>query len=1215
MLGDHQKWCVTLAEMGRSAARRGGRGAVVAVVLVGLIGTTLVLEGAAYWHGRNTAQSHAQFRTAADRLSGEISNVLLRYGDLLAGSAALFHQGVVTRAQYDAYLQAVGFGTSEFPGLEGAGLVQVVSPAQVPTFLAGLRASGISNVAVNPPGQRARYCLGSYAKWEDLRVMVPLYGFDFCTVPALFTVLAHALEEGRQQVLPGSSLSPVYKSDFVLVQPVYSGTPLTVSDRVAEVSGWVLAIVNGPGLLSSLAAGHGVQFLMTTGTPSGSHAESVLRSTPGTTSAGAWAVTTTVHAYGSWTIRYRAGPGLPWPRPSMAAPISFLVTGLLIVVLVIGLLATLATSRRRAMRTVVRTTRSLRVSEGRFRTLVANSSDLIVILNEHAELLYSNPAGQHMLGLVPEEQEGRNVMELIHPDDLDAAAEAFARDVFLPGVHPPATYRFRTGNNEWRRLEVTATNCMNDPAIAGIVINARDVTSHHRLDRAQRTLSAAIQAVVHAVDEATLVADVCQLIVDVGNYRLAWVGAVEHDADRSIRPMSVVGASGSGPIIPISWADNEAGQGPAGLAARTGEVQVVNDLRHAPYDRAMQKVAEENALRSCCAAPLMVGGEVIGVLGMYASEPDEFDVPEVALITELASELAFGIERLRSAASLDVSEERFRTLADAAPIGIMESRQEGGVEYVNARMTEIFGRNAADLMGLEWHAAVHPNDLVSLLSFIEHARPRRKEATTQFRILRPDGELRHLRMSAAPKAGADDRGYVITFEDITDQVASQEELTHQAFHDALTGLPNRELFLIHLHQELTRHRGRTRSKIAVLFLDLDRFKIVNDSLGHETGDAVLRVVGDRFARVVREGETAARFSGDEFVFIVHGISNSDGAVAAAKRLLAQLEEPIQCGDHLITISGSVGIVIPAMGAEAMTILRDADAAMYKAKAAGRNTYALFDEILHTRSLARLNMESELRLALARGEFEVYYQPEVQTATERPMGAEALIRWHHPSGQLVSPLEFIPVAEDSGLIKPIGRFVFEEAVSQLAAWDAAPDGPHLETVSVNLSSWELDDPETADAVRAALGSHGIAPHRVALEVTESAVMADSTNTRRSLEIFKELGLRVAIDDFGTGYSSLAHLHTLPVTSVKIDRSFVERLGSADDSAPVVRAIIEMSHAMGLHVVAEGVSNARLRDLIVELGCEAAQGFFWARPMPAGEFEQWWREAAQRALALR
>ncbi len=1087
-----------------------------------------------------------------------------------------------------------------------------VTNDQVPGLLSLMRANGVAVNSVSPPGQRARYCLVSDADWTILQVSIPLYGYDLCTVPALSKVLAAATSTGRQQVLSGRALDPAYSTKVLLVQPVYTGTPRSAAERVHQSAGWVMAMVDGPALLRSIPHQPGVQYVVSSGAIGSGSQQALLRWPSSIPSQGPWGDSETIHAFSTWNVRFRAGPGLALPVGSLAGPVAFLVLGLLAVGLLIALLVGLSLARARAVREVERTTRTLRESEESFRTLVASSSDLIVIVDEDANLRYANPAGARMLGLDPDENVGHSMLQLIHPDDLDAAAAAFQRDIASPGIYPSAAYRFRTHDNEWRTLELTATNCLDHPAIDGIVFNARDVTGQVRLERAQRTLSAVIQLVVHSADESTLLDNVCRMIVEVGSYQLAWVGYVEHDDARTIRPVAVTGAPADAPDVPLSWADDERGQGPSGAAVRERRTQVVNDLRHSPYFARVRGETHADDLRSCCALPLIVADEVIGVIGMYASEPDEFDSPEITLMEELASELAFGIERLRNAASLHAAEDRFRTLADAAPIGILETPPGGGVYYANPRIAEICGRDVEEFLGAGWQDAVHPEDRDQLLRLIDAARPLGQRVVTSFRIRRPDGEIRHVRMSAAPKGPDGEEGYVTTVEDITEEVDAQLELTHLAFHDTLTGLPNRAMLLNRLKLELSGHRvGR---KIAVLFLDLDRFKIVNDSLGHETGDAVLKEVGNRFPRAIRAGETAARFSGDEFVFIVRDIESVDDAIGAARRLLAVLEQPVRTGNHDLTVTGSIGIVIPGPRAEPEMVLRDADTAMYQAKKTGRNTYALFDQDLHRRSVFRLTMETELRQALASGQFEVRYQPAVDPVSERPVGAEAVIRWHHPRLGLVSPLDFIPVAEETGLIIPIGHWVFDQALSQLASWDAEADGPRLESLAVNLSARQLDDAETVDMVRQAVQSHGIAPSRVTVEITESAVMTDSTSTRRSLESFQDLGLRVAIDDFGTGYSSLAYLHTLPVTTLKVDRSFTQRLGTADDSLPIVKAIVEMSRVLGLRVVVEGVSDAQRRALVAELGVDSAQGFYWAAPMVAGEFAEWWQRTERQARVL-
>jgi diguanylate cyclase (GGDEF)-like protein len=467
---------------------------------------------------------------------------------------------------------------------------------------------------------------------------------------------------------------------------------------------------------------------------------------------------------------------------------------------------------------------------------------------------------------------------------------------------------------------------------------------------------------------------------------------------------------------------------------------------------------------------------------------------------------------------------------------------------------------------------------------------------------------------ALHRGGQDpDSRRVTTISDITEEVEAQDRLAHQAFYDTLTDLPNRDLFLDRLAQELAPRRAE-RPNIAVLCLDLDRFKVVNDSLGHDAGDEVLKKTAARLRRALRAGETVARFGGDQFVLIIRDVREVADAVNVAKRLMGVVQSPLRCGGHNLTVTGSIGVVVPGCKAVAATVARDAEAAMYRAKEAGRDRYEVFNDDLHHRSVKRLALESDLRLALKRSQFELYYQAGISLPDGMPMGAEALIRWHHPKRGTIPPLEFIPVAEDSGMINAIGAWVFEQAVAQLALWDADVNGPRLNVLAVNLSARQMDEPDTSDMIRNVLARYGVDPARVCFELTESAVMTQSASTREALTTFRELGVRVAIDDFGTGYSSLAYLHTLPVATLKIDRSFIERLGSPDDdSAPVVQAVIDMGHAMGLRVIAEGVSAEHLAAQVSAMGCDVGQGFYWCRPLPAEEFRAWWLEAERGAVA--
>lgn len=839
-----------------------------------------------------------------------------------------------------------------------------------------------------------------------------------------------------------------------------------------------------------------------------------------------------------------------------------------------------------------------------FHTLTESSSDIIAVLDRAVKLKYANPAIERILGISAAQGTRVNILDYVHPDDRSRAEEMLIRNTVQSGIHPPTTYRLRTATGDYRMLEIVTTNRLDDPSIRGVIVNARDVTDRYNLTRALRTLSKGNQVMMHAKNEQALLDDMCRAVVESGEYKLAWVGYCQHDENKLILPMAAYGCTDYLSGQKFSWGENEYGIGPGGVAIRTGTAQVVQDMVTLTHFKHWLPSALENGLHSICVLPLKLNEDIIGALAIYSGEVGTFDSSAVALLQELANDLAFGIGLIRDARSLIESEHRFRMLTSVAPIGILEIT-DGVVRFANARAAEICGKEISEIVGKGWLLDDFSEGEPLLKGSPTNATLPGGVLTSSYRIDRPDGTHRHVRMSVVSSSADTPECYIATIEDITAEVLTQEALVHQAFHDALTGLPNRALFLDRLEQELSRSK-RGESDIAVLFLDLDRLKIVNDGLGHEAGDAVLKEVARRFKGIVRSGETAARFSGDEFVFIIRGVNEYQDAVVVAKRILSTLKTPVNYLGNELILSGSVGIVIPDSSSDPRTVIREADTAMYKAKLAGGNTFELFDEELHLRSLERLHMESQLRQAIAAQEFELYFQPKLNPLTSQPIGAEALIRWHHPQRGIVLPNEFISVAEESGLIRQIGNWVIEQAVDQLARWDALEDGPRLQILSVNLSTIQLEDSGLAEVVRRAVESNKIHPPRFAIEVTESTLMATSESTWRSLHDLQKLGILIGIDDFGTGYSSLAYLHNLPVAVVKVDRTFIERLGTSDDSMPIVRAIIDMSHALGLGVVAEGVSDIKIYEKIAPMGFELAQGYYWAPAMPASHFARWWKE---------
>jgi diguanylate cyclase (GGDEF)-like protein len=428
------------------------------------------------------------------------------------------------------------------------------------------------------------------------------------------------------------------------------------------------------------------------------------------------------------------------------------------------------------------------------------------------------------------------------------------------------------------------------------------------------------------------------------------------------------------------------------------------------------------------------------------------------------------------------------------------------------------------------------------------------------------------------------------------------EREHQALHDPLTGLPNRLLLADRIDQALARGTRQT-GRVAVLFLDVDLFKVVNDSLGHAAGDQLLIEVARRLSAVVRPGDTLARFGGDEFVIVCDNMPEDD-VVGLARRASSAVRETFHYGDRSVNVSASIGIAISSADTDSDTLLRDADAALYRAKAAGRNQAVVFDEVMHEQATLRLEAESGLRTALQNGELCLYYQPVVDLDSDRVMGFEALARWNHPTRGVLSPADFITVAEETGLIVALGDWVLTEALTQTQQWREEVAGCEDLWISVNVSPRQLRANRLVDTLASVLASTGLPPGAACLEITESALMGDAGPHLAVMHDIRSLGVHLAVDDFGTGYSSLAYLKTLPVSIVKIDQSFVSALGGPDPTAPaIVAAIVGMANALRLRVVSEGVESVEQLEVLRSLGADLAQGYYWSRPMDARAVPQW------------
>ena len=560
-------------------------------------------------------------------------------------------------------------------------------------------------------------------------------------------------------------------------------------------------------------------------------------------------------------------------------------------------------------------------------------------------------------------------------------------------------------------------------------------------------------------------------------------------------------------------------------------------------------------------------------------------------------------EELRTEEHLRVSEEQFRALAEQAPIGIFRSDVGLRLGYANARCIEILGVGGAGMHGSRWLDTLAPADRARVVSALEGVLEGAEAELDQVKVERPDGSARWVSIRVAPvlsshRAG----GFVGSVEDVTERRLLEQALSHDATHDRLTGLPNRSLLWEALRDQL----ARPEPAVAVLFVDLDDFKFVNDSFGHETGDELLLAVADRLTDAVRPHDLVTRFGGDEFVVVCVDVRDAAQAERIAQRLVDALAPAFTIAGREISVSASMGLVLSTdTGLDPETVLRDADTALYQAKASGKARWALFDERVRQGVTTRLAMATGLRRAIEADQLTVHYQPIVDQLTGRAVGVEALSRWQDTEFGDVSPAVFVSLAEEMGIIDRLGRWVLWAACRQFARWQEDLGDLAPAYLSVNLSARQLAGPGLVETVMQALEATGLSPRRLCLELTESVFMDQIEGGVGQLRDLCDLGVRLAMDDFGTGYSSLSSLRRFPGEFLKIDRSFVAGLRTDPTAPAIVAAVVSLSEALGLAPVAEGVEREADADLLQALGCRFAQGYLYAPPMDEREATAWLR----------
>ena len=581
---------------------------------------------------------------------------------------------------------------------------------------------------------------------------------------------------------------------------------------------------------------------------------------------------------------------------------------------------------------------------------------------------------------------------------------------------------------------------------------------------------------------------------------------------------------------------------------------------------------------------------------------DGIDAEQVASLSTLASSVALAIDSVKATEGLlrRRTDARFQALVQHSSDAILVLDASGRIDYASPSTANVLKSSPDELSGCMFIELVVDNDRARVAGTLDGRKDDSPSPPFEFELLTPLGALQVEAACTNLLYSADVRGIVVNIRDVSERKEFERQLAHRAFHDELTGLTNRVLFRDRVEHALARvDRG---SSLAVLFLDLDDFKTVNDTLGHQAGDEVIRVVAGRLSGAARAADTTARLGGDEFAMLMEDDTN-DASELVAQRLLESIAAPISIEDRAITMTASIGIARarPGESLQVDTLLRNADVAMYEAKASGKGTCRHFSPEMHDALVDQLELKRELVTAIERGEFELHYQPVVDLATHQYVSLEALIRWNHPVRGFISPDEFIPIAEASGAIVPLGRWALRAACEHALRlqWRVGPSAP---SISVNLSTRQLQEPTLVAETIAVLRETGLAPEKLVLEITETAMISDFDLVLTRLKDLRAAKIRVAVDDFGSGYSSLNYIRRLPIDLLKIDRAFIADIGESEEVAALTETILGLARIIGVTVVAEGIETEAQLAEVTRLGCDLGQGYLFLRPVDAAEIER-------------
>jgi diguanylate cyclase (GGDEF)-like protein/PAS domain S-box-containing protein len=868
------------------------------------------------------------------------------------------------------------------------------------------------------------------------------------------------------------------------------------------------------------------------------------------------------------------------------------------------------------------------IGDDRYETLVQLSPDALYVLQD-GRLVFINIAGAQLLrASSTDELTGLSIVDLLHPDYLPNSRARIKYMLDTGRAAPSMEQKYIRRDGTIVDVEVCSAPFLYEGKPA-IQVLARDITARKAVEEAlhesqERHRLAALEATrakdsLHhekiilemiALNEPLndILREVCLGIEWIVGQICCSIALLEPDgmhiqvAAAPSLPKEFVQAMSQVIIGPTA--------GCCGTAIYFNKQIIAGDIENDPHWKDHRDMALAHGLRACWSTPIRdADGAVLGALGVFYDEPQLPSQEDLAFIANITHLVGVAIQKDRVERSLHESEERYRAVVERLTEGIVVQSREGVILACNPSAERILRIDASTAVG-------QPSRYIKRLIAENGAEitPENFPAEIVLRTGQPmldmvvglemhEGPMVWVSQNILPirqrAKGGESDAILISFTDITAVKEAQQRLQFMATHDSLTGLPNRAFLVERLTHTLTlAHRQDHR--VAVLFLDLDRFKNVNDTIGHEAGDEVLRTVAARLNSCVRESDTLARLGGDEFVVLAEGFDDAGYLTTLAERILSAISEPFRLQGYEYYLGVSIGVsVYPEDGEDGITLLRCADSAMYSAKESGRNNYQFFTSELNARTQRRYHLEKNLRYALGNEEFVLHYQPKIDLESGRIVGAEALLRWQHPESGLTVPDDFIPIAEETGLIVPIGRWVLEQACRQAAQWRArlAPDL----RIAVNLSPRQFQDEYLVGVITDVLNRNGLPPEVLELEITESLLMGDNEKLMPTFEALTKLGVVFSLDDFGTGYSSLSYLQRFPIANLKIDRSFIHGIPHNRDSVALTQTIIAMANSLSMHVTAEGVEQDRQMKFLKDAGCHEMQGFYVSQPVTAAEFE--------------